>query len=71
MDKLTARLRQLESLELKLYAERDRFLFQRSREDELLQRSRAKEDENWIERLRQRDEEHTVGPSPDADHCVS
>lgn len=50
MEDLTGRLRQLERMELDLLDERKRIASQR-----------IKEDENWAERLRQRDQEEAVG----------
>lgn len=50
MEDIIGRLRQLERMELDLLDERKRIASQR-----------MKEDENWAERLRQRDQEEAVG----------
>lgn len=61
MEDITGRLRLLERMELDLLNERKRVASQRNKEDYDIKENRAREDEDWAERLRQRDQEEAVG----------
>ena len=60
MDDITGRLQQLEKMEIDLLDERKRIASQRIKEDYDIKESRAREDKNWAERLRWRDQEEAV-----------
>ena len=60
MEDISARLRQLEKIELGLFDERKRIDSQRAKEDYDIKEKRAREDKNLVEQLRQRDQEEAV-----------